>query len=331
MGRPERSGIRVSNAASRFLKRATASDRLAAMGRKGLAVALATAAALCTAASAEAATVEIGSVAQIDGNVAPGSFDSGSSAVQANAAAGHTFTVPAGYGVITRYRHRTGTGSGTLKFKVLRPTGNLAEYRVVASESHAVTAGTTESFDTRVQVQPGDVLGLTGTTGVQEAYDSADGSDTIGTLLADAGVGETTSASPEPNHFLDVAARIETDADGDGYGDDTQDECPADPSKHTGCGPVTGEAETKIDSTPAKVVKTKKKRKKVKFTFSSPQAGTTFECSFDGAGFAPCSSPLKKKLRRGKHTFEVRAVNASGTPDPSPASYSFKIKRKRHH
>ena len=37
---------------------------------------------------------------------------------------------------------------------------------------------------------------------------------------------------------------------------------------------------------------------------------------------------FKDKLKNGKHTFAVRAV-AGGLTDPTPATYKFKIKRKR--
>jgi hypothetical protein len=36
-------------------------------------------------------------------------------------------------------------------------------------------------------------------------------------------------------------------------------------------------------------------------------------------------------VSKGRHKFAVRAVNPSGQPDSSPATYSFKVKRKRHH
>jgi large repetitive protein len=50
------------------------------------------------------------------------------------------------------------------------------------------------------------------------------------------------------------------------------------------------------------------------FTFSSPQAGATYECSMDSASaFTPCSSPKTYTgLSEGAHTFRVRA-KASGT------------------
>jgi hypothetical protein len=291
-----------------------------------MAVAAAAATALVFATSADGSTVEIGSVAQIDGNIAPNPGTTGGDSVQLSSAPGHSYVVPSGYGVITRFRHRTGTNSGPLSFQVYRPTGAAAEFTTIASESHQVDAGTVESFDTQIPVKPGDTLGLSapgGPGGVQEGYTGSAG-DQVGFFPGAPPVGGTNTASPVGAYFIDVAARIETDADADGYGDDTQDGCPTDASDHTACA-----ADTVLTKTPAKKVTTRKRRKKVTFAFSSPQANVTFECSIDGAALTACTSPLTKKLRKGKHTFAVRAVNASGEPDASPATYAFKIKRKR--
>lgn len=54
--------------------------------------------------------------------------------------------------------------------------------------------------------------------------------------------------------------------------------------------------------------------------FDSPLARATFECSLDGADYAPCTSPLSVgPLSTGPHAFFVRAVNVS-LRDPSPAA-----------
>ena len=71
--------------------------------------------------------------------------------------------------------------------------------------------------------------------------------------------------------------------------------------------------------------------------FKSVGAATGFQCALtrkraksrgQGRGkFRTCSSPKRyKRLRRGRYTFKVRAVNAVG-PDPTPAKLSFKSKR----
>jgi hypothetical protein len=88
--------------------------------------------------------------------------------------------------------------------------------------------------------------------------------------------------------------------------------------------------DTLLTKTPAKKVKTKKKKAKVTFEFSSTVPGATFTCTLDGKAIA-CTSGKSFKVKAGKHTFTVVA-SAGGVVDPTPASYSFKVKKakKKH-
>lgn len=63
------------------------------------------------------------------------------------------------------------------------------------------------------------------------------------------------------------------------------------------------------------------------FRFTSPDdPAATFECSLDGAAFAFCASPTTDSaLTLGSHTFRVRAVDAAGTADPTPATHAWTI------
>jgi streptogramin lyase len=61
------------------------------------------------------------------------------------------------------------------------------------------------------------------------------------------------------------------------------------------------------------------------FTFSDTQAGVTFVCSLDGAGYAACTSGVSySSLAAGAHNFAVEAVNGSGTVS-APTTYPWTI------
>ncbi|MEZ5073395.1 MAG: Ig-like domain-containing protein [Solirubrobacterales bacterium] len=63
------------------------------------------------------------------------------------------------------------------------------------------------------------------------------------------------------------------------------------------------------------------------FGFSSGDAGATFECRVDGNSFAACGpgSHTIGPLADGPHTFRVRATDAAGNADQSPASRDVTI------
>ncbi len=63
------------------------------------------------------------------------------------------------------------------------------------------------------------------------------------------------------------------------------------------------------------------------FSFSSSEANSTFRCSLDGSAFAPCASPedYPGPLSQVNHTFRVRAIDPTGTQDPTPASRTWTV------
>ncbi len=64
----------------------------------------------------------------------------------------------------------------------------------------------------------------------------------------------------------------------------------------------------------------------VTFEFTSGAPDATFEVQLDGDGFAPATSPVTyKNLLDGEHTFEVRACDALGNCDASPATQTWSI------
>ena len=62
------------------------------------------------------------------------------------------------------------------------------------------------------------------------------------------------------------------------------------------------------------------------FAFSSDEAAATFECSLDSAAFTACPSPKTySNLAVGDHTLKVRAKDAAGNIDASPAARSWTV------
>lgn len=74
--------------------------------------------------------------------------------------------------------------------------------------------------------------------------------------------------------------------------------------------------ETTITSAPK--VATPQDVIRVDFTTNEPNA--TFECRWDGASWAACKTGTTLLLTPGQHTFEVRARDAAGNADPTPAA-----------
>jgi hypothetical protein len=83
--------------------------------------------------------------------------------------------------------------------------------------------------------------------------------------------------------------------------------------------------ETTIDKGPAK----KTSSRSATFEFVSSEPGSTFSCTVDEKPPTTCTSPLGvKNLKPGKHRFSVVATDAAGNADSSPATYSWKVKKK---
>lgn len=64
----------------------------------------------------------------------------------------------------------------------------------------------------------------------------------------------------------------------------------------------------------------------VSFGFSSNESNVVFKCNLDGAGFSTCTSPQSYSgLSDGAHRFVVKARDAAGNVDSSPASYDWTV------
>jgi hypothetical protein len=85
---------------------------------------------------------------------------------------------------------------------------------------------------------------------------------------------------------------------------------------------------TPPETTLTNVPKDKSKQKTATFGFGSNEP-VTFECALDRGAFEPCTSLKTYKVKKGQHTFEVRAIDGAGNVDPSPAGDDWKVKKKK--
>ena len=75
--------------------------------------------------------------------------------------------------------------------------------------------------------------------------------------------------------------------------------------------------------------KTRRRTATFEFTGTDARSVAGFECSVDGAPFATCTSPHTVRVKKGRHTFQVRALDQAGNADGTPASDRWRVKRKK--
>ncbi|HEU0023678.1 MAG TPA: DNRLRE domain-containing protein [Thermoleophilaceae bacterium] len=81
----------------------------------------------------------------------------------------------------------------------------------------------------------------------------------------------------------------------------------------------TAAPDTTIDSGPSGTYRSGS----ADFSLSASESGATFQCRIDGGTFSPCDAAPTFHVANGRHELEVRAVDAAGNADPSPASRSW--------
>ena len=87
-------------------------------------------------------------------------------------------------------------------------------------------------------------------------------------------------------------------------------------------------ADTTAPETVITKSKVNSKKSKAKFTFSASEESSSFICKIDGEEAASCESPKTyKRLRPGRHSFEVFATDVAGNADATSAVKRFRIRR----
>jgi hypothetical protein len=161
---------------------------------------------------------------------------------------GAEYRVPAGGGVITSWRHISSAQSvnTVAKLKILSegPDATIRNYTTLAETPwQFITPSALNEFATRVPVHGGELVGLTvnnigASTMAPCQFGTTPGTSmTVRYATSDPAPGSTAQYYPRGG-YADIAATLEPDADADGYGDETQDECPANPAAHDNCAPL---------------------------------------------------------------------------------------------
>jgi hypothetical protein len=231
-------------------------------------------------------------------------------------------------GVIVEWKIRTTLApfDSSVRLRVVRDITGVGGGPVVTLPK----AADIYSYPARVPVQAGDQIGI-------DMIDVKLGQSPRVIRSAAEGLVSvwipTLSEGEERDHTFDLGnfeltmnATIERDADGDGYGDETQDACPTVANAGGPCPPPPPPSVPAPDTKITKGPKGKIESHRAKFKFKSEPAGATFQCKLDRKPFKPCKSPKTYKgLSAGKHSFRVRAVSAGGAVDPTPAKRGFKV------
>lgn len=242
---------------------------------------------------------------------------------------GNQYEVPSD-GVITSWSHEAGATGPSLKFKVHRPTGGNNFSLVGESELTATVANQLNSFDTRIPVTSGDLIGMF--LAPAESFPTCAlltpgiAQNEVGFFIGDTAVGDNLFTVGPPEGKLDISARLEPDADGDGFGDETQDQCPDDPSTQGACALPARIGKVKVTG-PSRLKKGKKATYKVKISNTGGLPASGVKVKVTGKGVkatasagriaAGKSKTVKVKLKpkkAGKTTlkFKVTSAKAGG-------------------
>lgn len=150
------------------------------------------------------------------------------------------YTVPPPGGVITGWSHMGSAEDGSAgsgRLQLWRQVGMTTGFFLVGrSDLESFTAGIVNSFATRLPVSGGEILGLRGENAASTSGGMA-GDNVLELSGGDPAAGETRSAvgAPDPVTLVNVSAVLEPDADNDGFGDETQDQCPTNATTQGPC------------------------------------------------------------------------------------------------
>jgi hypothetical protein len=145
-----------------------------------------------------------------------------------------SYTAPDG--VLTSWRYHSGSVGGTLRLMLFKPGSTPHVYQAMtASDPKNIDPNTGYDFKERIPVKQGYVLGVADQTVGYIGIAPVSSSDVMDGLPAGVQIGDTVTASGPFAARVAVAATVEPDADGDGFGDVSQDRCSTQAATHDAC------------------------------------------------------------------------------------------------
>jgi hypothetical protein len=172
------------------------------------------------------------------GQITPGAVDSCSTNVvfQETLTSGASYILPSP-GVITSWQTKSNGTPGQVRLKVFHlVTGT--QFKVTGqSNLQTPAANSVNSFPTQIPVLSGDRIGgfFTGGAACNFVAPSPD-SHHYSSIVGDPPPGDTNDyPNLQGGVRTNIAAQLEADADHDGFGDESQDGCPANGSTHAAC------------------------------------------------------------------------------------------------
>ncbi|MGA8219141.1 MAG: hypothetical protein WB771_11275 [Solirubrobacterales bacterium] len=199
------------------------------------------------------------------------------------------------HGVLTSWRFHSSAdaSAGAVRLKIFRYTGTGLVFKVLAESSLKTLApDTSYDFKERIPVNQGDLLGL---TAVGDAEVGITVPGTPQNQLAQFGGGDIppgqtgTATIAWPNLRPSVAATVESDADADGFGDETQDGCPQQRDTQAACN-----TSFTVTAAPGK--------KSVGLNVNVPGSGTVSAGDVNDKTLLMANASKKKKHKKKCHT-----------------------------
>jgi hypothetical protein len=149
--------------------------------------------------------------------------------------------------VITAWKVQAAPGIAPIvqRLEVYRVLNEAQDYRKEAEGAAVTVHEGLNTFLTRIPVKSWTgYLGLYGTAGTLVCNATP---GVAGFFEGSAALGETRNVKSAINQGVPVMATVEDDRDGDGFGDETQDKCPANAALQAECPPVVAKSKAEAE------------------------------------------------------------------------------------